>query len=308
MRGYRRWGLIFLMAVLLPLKAQSPGEEPLWLVMERGRRAVRQGELGEALTIFRGALGRSRKMGRPLPEAELWMGYIFEEEGEWQLAEKQYLESLEHKDFLYNLEDVFTILHRLARIYENSSQYGSYEASLKKILELDRQDPGKIDPGVVAREEAMYRLFVREGMDKLFTLYREDEKKYQLAHQKLGVFSYRTGLYRESILYLLKALISPVTNLVDFQMKEDPGYEFTAMAALLPSALEEKALASYLRETRAAESLYYLGAALYAHGEALRAQEVWRLLLFFPTTELFRERARRQLLSPFVEPLLLPQE
>ena len=230
--------------------------------------------------------------------------------GNGQLAEEQYVKALNQKEFLYVPEDAFTILHRLARIYENSSRYGFYEASLRQILGLNRHEPGqgKVDPGVVAREEAMHRLFIRGGLDKLFSLYREDDRRYQMAYQKLGVFNYRTGLYQESIRYLIQALMTPVTNLVNFQRERDHKYSYTTMEALLGPTLENQDLESYLGETRVAESLYYLGAALYAYGEILRAEEVWRLVLLFPETEPLRGRARRQLANPFVEPLLLPQE
>lgn len=305
--------LVFLMVLfssLFPLGSRSFGEDPLWLMLEKGRKAVREGELGEALTIFHSALGRAEEEGQLLPEADLWLGYIFEQEGEWRLAEEQYRKVLDQKGFLYIPEEAFTVLYRLAGIYENSSRYGSYEATLKEILALNRNEPGQqgIDPRVVAREEAMYRLFLRDGMDKLFTLYRDDNRKYQMAYQKLGVFSYRTGLYRESVRYLIQALITPVTNLVEQRRREEYKYQFTSMSTLLPPVLDDPDLAAYLRETSAAESLYYLGAALYAYGEIARSQEVWRLLILFPETEPYRRRALRQLTAPFVEPLLLPQD
>ena len=309
----RRFGIAFFLVflVILPsLSSQVYQDEPDWLLLERERMAVSAGELGTALTLIRTVQGRADDEGRAHPEADLWIGYIFEQEGEWALAEEQYRRVLENRDALYVAEDAFTVLYRLAGIYEKSSRYGSYEGVLKQILTLDRAVPGsnQLDPRVVERQEAVYRLFLRDGMNKLFILYREDRRKYQMAYTKLGVFTYRTGLYRESIQNLLQALMTPVTNLVEQVRLKDFSYQFAEMEELIPRALESPEFSSYLQETFVPEILYYLGASLFAYGEIGRADEVWRLLLLFPDHEPYRARAVRQLSSPFVEPLLVPQE
>lgn len=302
--------LVLLTFLVAPLFSQIYQDEPDWLLLERGRMAVRAGELGTALTYFRTVQGRADDEGRAHPEADLWIGYIFEQEGEWSLAEEQYRRVLENREALYVPEDAYTVLYRLAGIYERSSRYGSYEGVLKQILTLDRTVPGsnQLDPRVVERQEAIYRLFLRDGLNKLFILYREDRRKYQMAYTKLGVFTYRTGLYRESIQNLLQALMTPVTNLVEQIRLKDFSYQFAEMEELIPRALENPVFSAYLQEAFVPEILYYLGASLFAYGEIGRADEVWRLLLLFPDQEPFRARAVRQLSSPFVEPLLVPQE
>ncbi len=302
--------LLLLFILAAGASAQVYQDEPDWLLLERGRMAVREGELGTALTFFRTVQGRADDQNRPHPEADLWIGYIFEQEGEWALAEEQYKRVLENRDFLYVPEDAFIVLYRLAGIYEKSSRYGSYEGVLKQILTLDRTVPGSqsLDPRVVERQEAVYRLFLRDGLNKLFILYREDRRKYQMAYTKLGVFSYRTGLYREAISHLLQALMTPVTNLVEQIRLKDFSYQFAEMEELIPRALEDPLFAEYIQETFVPEILYYLGASLYAYGEIGRADQVWRLLLLFPDQEPYRARAVRQLSSPFVEPLLVPHE
>lgn len=298
--------LILLTSLIFSISAQAA--DPIWLLLERGRQAVRSGELGEAFTIFRQIQAQGVEDGILYPEADLWLGYIFEQEGEWGLAEAQYQKVVDNRSSLYIKDDVFTVLYRLANIYETSSRYGQYESTLKDILDLGKPpEDVAIDPFEVAKDEAMYRVFIRDGFDKLFLLYREDERKYQLANQKLGVFSYKTGLYRESVHYLIQALTTPITNMINKLRANDYSFEFSGTEDLFTMAIEDKDLSDYMNETHVAESLYYLGASLFAYGELARSEEIWNLLLIFPRQYTYRQRAIRQLSSPFIEPLLLPQ-
>jgi len=298
--------LAFLLPVSLP-GLQAGEEAPLWLKLEEARNALRDRELGTALQIYREILGDAEENGKTVPEAEMGLGYIFEQEGELELARVQYQRALDHADGLYVPEDRFTILYRLAGIYSRSLQYGRYEQTLRTILALGSGTSGGPDSQALAYQEAMYTVLLRNGPDKLFTLYRKDERNIQRAYGELGLYCYRTGLYREAVRNLIPSLVTPLTNAVSYRRDRDFEYEYTRLDRFIGESFGDPFLANYLAETDFLKNLYYLGASLYASGYQTLAREIWTALLAGPAADPWRDRAVRQLNEPFVEPLLTPQ-
>ena len=91
--------------------AQEEGvyELPAWLVLEYGKKAFQERELGIALRYAREAL--EKKAGF-YPEAEILIGDVFAAEGNLQLAVSQYTKALEDSRQLYILQEKYHILYR----------------------------------------------------------------------------------------------------------------------------------------------------------------------------------------------------
>lgn len=288
------------------LLGQGIESEPAWLTIERGRKAIREGDIDVALSIFRSELGRGVAEDTPKPEAEFWIGYIFELEGELELAERQYLRALERKNHLYSPEDAYTILYRLAFLYEMMYKYGSYEATLTQVLDMSLEEQsGEISSD---RGELMYSLLEREGLNRVLLLYRSGAEIGQVAFRRLGKFYYQTGRYRESIVVLLDSLVISVSTLIEHIREHNREYEFISLETLLFEIEGSKLFSSYLSESGFSENLYYLAASLFAQGEVRRSREVWSILLYLPEGNFFREKAVQQLAEPYIEPLLFPQD
>ena len=279
----------------------SPSDEPAWLLMERGEEAFNRGELGDALRIFRSVLARNEIA----PEPHYWIGRVFEEEGELELAEKEYQRALDYKRQLYLLEDELIIRERLARLYKIRGEYGAFEKALLAIIALDEEFDS---PAGVAQQSAMIRLVSNQGLAKVVELYRIDASESYLAHAELGLFYYRTGRYRDSVLHLLYAGLTLLSRTIEYQRQEDPFYEYESLAGLLERALSDRENGAYLTQNRAGALFYYLGAALYASGASGTWEEVLNLVRDTFDGSPWRSRAIAQLADPYIEPVITAEE
>ncbi len=285
--------------------ADADTDIPRWLMLEKGKQAILDRELGDGLRIFRSILGDASTRGESVPEAEMWLGYIFEQEGEKELAVEQYNRALDNSDALYVKEDKFTILYRLANLYESTYQYGKYEQTLNRIINADSEDSGA-DATNLLIQEAMFNVLLRDGVDKLFILYRKDERKLQPAFSRLGLYHYKTALFREAVRNLISTLITPVTNTVEYMRLQDFEYEYTNLSDFILDSRDEPYISDYLNEVMFIKNLYYLAASMHGLGRTEQAKYIWRAIVRNAPDSGWRDRSNSQLTEPFIEPLLTP--
>ncbi len=283
-------------ALIELLEKSYQSDEPTWLLMERGKQAFEIGEFGLASRIFREVITRENNY----PDAEIWLGYIFEQEGEYGLAEKQYLAALDRKSSLYIPDDEFTILYKLSDIYKKTNQYGKYESTLLEILNNDQSEAGNIEI-----QYAVLDVLKDKGIDKMFELYRFENDKYNRARTGIGIFYYQTGRYTEAQLNLLIPVISLAAAGFDFIYNKTAIYEYTDFESHISEMLRYPELADFLQKNDFFSSLYYLAASLYAGGNKNDAEKIWRIVSKFDAEgSTWKIRASRQLRSPFIEPII----
>ena len=92
---------------------------PPWLILEYGRKAFGEMELGVAFRYAREAI---EKQGMFYPEAEILIGDVFRAEGNTDLARRQYEKALENARQLYVLNEKYKILYKLADIHAGRNQ------------------------------------------------------------------------------------------------------------------------------------------------------------------------------------------
>jgi len=268
---------------------------PAWLLIEQGKEAYEMRDFGRAFRLFREALDRRQ----PLPEAHMWLAVLYEEEGEYELAERHYLEALSDERELYILEDAQLIRYRLSSIYEISRQYGKYESMLREITDSDELTIEKI-----ALRNAMIRNLKESGIDKVVELYRLDIPMYRKAYADLGIFYYRTGRYGESVENLTLAVLDTFSSCIEDFIDHDPSFEFEGVFPFLQLCMEDARTAGFLERSDFFEYIYYLGCALYADGELLHAREIWELVTSYAPDGQWSRRASEQLRHPYIEPII----
>lgn len=275
--------------------------EPSWLLLEKGKILFEEREFGEALRIFRQVLDRDKIN----PEPHYWIGRIFEEEGELDLAEQQYRLALDYRRELYVLAEEYTIRERLARLYKIRGDYALFEEALLEIINLDEEFNSPVG---IARQTAISRLITDQGLDKVVELYRIDNSPSFIAHAELGLFYYRTGRYRDAFLHLLYGGLTVITRTIEYQRIEEPFYEFQGVTGLLQIAREDEENREYLSETHLDALLYYLGASLYAAGEPQAAEDIFQLVRTAFADTPWSNRALAQLADPYIEPVITAEE
>ncbi|WP_319561185.1 tetratricopeptide repeat protein [Marispirochaeta sp.] len=294
---------VFLVFCLLLLSSFSWAQEdqPDWLILESGKIAFERGEYGEAMRIFRSVL----EQDRVYPEAHYWIGRIFEEEGEYSLAEAQYKRALDFRRQLYVMGYEISIRERLARLYKERGNYAEFERALTGILDMDDAYSGR---ETEAMKAAMVRVLTDQGLEKVVELYRLDRAEYFLAHAELGLFYYRTGRYMDAVRHLLSGGLTVISRTIQHMEVSRPFLEYTNLTDLFRNAMTGEESAVYLEQSRIDALLYYLGAALYASGEPGSFRQVMELVRdAFPGSD-WRSRAIAQLADPSIEPVITSRE
>ena len=298
----RKGILLLIICVTFPAAiAWTQEKQPDWLVLETGRIAFEKGEFGQAMRIFRSVLEQDRVS----PEAHYWIGRIFEEEGEYSLAEEQYRRALEFRRQLYVMEYEIRIRERLARLYKEKGNYAQFEKALTDILAMDDDYTSR---EAEAMRAAMIRVLTDQGLEKVVELYRLNKPEHFLANAELGLFYYRTGRYMDAVRHLLSGGLTVISRTILHMEVRRPFLEYTGITDFFRNAMAEEESAEYLEESRIDALLYYLGASLYAAGELGSFRQVMELVRdAFPGSP-WRSRAIAQLADPSIEPVITSRE
>ncbi|MBN2050923.1 MAG: hypothetical protein JW760_10795 [Spirochaetales bacterium] len=290
--------LILFLLVTQGLQSQTidaPEDMPTWILLEKGKEYYEKKDFGSSLRMYRAVLERKEY----IPEAFMGIASIYEEEGEYDLAEKNYLQALAEEKNLYIPEDSFLLRYRLAAIYEQTKQYGKYEDLLHRIIASDELTLEKI-----ALRNAMVRNLKESGIDKLVELYRLEIPQYRSAYAALGQFYYRTGRYEESIEHFTLALLHSLSTCINGIAQKEPLYTVSTVEELLLRCKREERILGYLERINFFRDLYYAAGSLYAVGEYESADELWLLIQRHSSERSLVLKAAEQLRSPFIEPIV----
>jgi hypothetical protein len=310
----RRCAALLLFAALANLSfaqsaqnaAPSAPSEDAWILYERARALQEDRdnpEPGQALYLYRQAI----EQAGIFPEAELAIGEIFLGEGALALADEQFKRALEYSHAFQIEEYRYLVLYRLADLYERQGRYADMEKQLAAIV-VDQPEYG--GPPARTLTDVILQTYLRQGPDQVFILYRMEGSTFATAaHAKLGWLKYRTGLFTPaSITHSLFALDIVVSEAVRELRRVRPGFAYEALGGFVAAAMAEPSVQSYLMEVSFSELLYYLGTATYAAGREPRARQVWTALAALPAEVAgpYRDLARKQLQSPWVDPYINP--
>jgi tetratricopeptide (TPR) repeat protein len=287
-----------LLLAMISVSAPAQDKKPYWLLFEEGQALASRHEYGEALTKFKEAIAA---IGA-LPEAEMAIGDVYMIEGEMALAIGQYQKAYNLRNVLTIPDTKYDILYRLADAYQEEQQYNLMETSLLAISADDRSfNPPK---GSRLKEQVLAN-FYKSNLDSVLKLYRFDTDFAQGAHSRLGWFYYKTGRFDPSIEHLLYAVILVAGDAIQTSAEKDPQYQFTSLPDLLATAAGASDLTQFFTGSTIFADLYYLAGSLFQSGKPGHAMSLWRALSSSSLAGKYRDLARRQIKSPWMEPYLL---
>jgi tetratricopeptide (TPR) repeat protein len=204
------------------------------------------------------------------PEAEFWIGKVYLAEGEYRLAELQFLRAYGMAESLEVGDDRFEMLEALAGIYKARGDLKDYEKSLLAVAEASDLFASKDE----FYRNAMERTLARQGIDKFMSMYRVDPGFAERAYSALGKLYLEAGRPL-AVLYLAAAVNSTLTKAIAAIKADSPMYSFTGVADLASRILADKALARYAAGAGLWDDMNGLGEALSATGYRESAREIW---------------------------------
>jgi len=193
-------------------------ELPPWLLLEKGKSFFRSKDFSTALNYFL----YTQQEAAVFPEVEYWIGRIYEEEGEFLLAEEQYQKALQQKKYLYITDDEYEISYRLSRIYLNRQRWDDYETILLSIVNADLET----DLSQIRQEHQYMTVLKEQGLDELFYLYRKDFRFSIRAFRELGIYYYKNSNYRSASIDLLYAVMGQVSASIQGILEVDPEFQY----------------------------------------------------------------------------------
>jgi tetratricopeptide (TPR) repeat protein len=286
---------ILALAFVLPLFADSSNK--FWLLYEQGNTAAGQREFGKAMQLYKDAV----QGAGIFPEAEAAIGDVYLEEGEADLAQRQYQKAYDERNAFYIPEMQYAILYKLANLFEMRQFYKQMEDSLSQIVADDKKFQ---DTSTQHLRTQVEKNFLEKGLDRVLVLYTFEDTFAAPAHSKLGWFYYRTGRFSPAVSNLLYSVIYRVSQVREVLKERDVEYEFSNVADLLSTIEGSSELRSYAQSTGLYKDIYYLAGSMFANGYPRHARDLWTLLKAAPSAGQYNSLAVRQLKKPFVEPLL----
>lgn len=323
-------GLLIAIAASSPLLAQSNGSgaagkddggtlsaeeiaalsrsldgEGTWILLERGRIALEEGEPGAALAAFLEAKEAAAR--EVYPEADLALGDFWKAEGDLAQAERAYrraLGDLRIAEYLSGYREYdygmlrFVLLGRLAELFRLRENYGGMEEQYRAVVEADKDfSSGTMADRIVAN-------FQESGLNKVLTLYRLSSGFAVQAYAELGWLYYRNGNHEKAIRYSVFAVTNMLSTVIRELRRTDPQYAFVSVEGTLRDSYRRNATRAYLEEVQVWKALYYLAAQSHAANQPTRAREIWGILQRSRDAGMYQDLASRQLARPWVEPPL----
>lgn len=265
------------------------GEIPLWLHMDDGKNSIENKDYGNAVKIFREIL----KKNPYDPEVRKWLGYIYNQEGEYDLAIKEYERALEYKKNMIIPEDEFSILYSLAELYKTTHDKSEYIFVLNQII-----DSVKSEKLPLSTVSVMVSVLVKSGIDKFFELYRPTAKITVKAHYLLGIYYFKEKKYTESLYHLIFAIGEPVQEVIKEIILTDPDYKYvlnkdkSPIDDLLQRVSKIKKLNGYFKNINFFNALFYTGKAVVYTGNKKSGMEIIKLVMSYSPELSLRNKAR----------------
>jgi len=312
------------LSLILIVPAFAFAENPPWILLEQGRAAFEERDLTAALDYLLKAV----EVQSDYPEAEYWLGRIYEAQGQLVAAEEQFRRAINLAIYLRVPEERIQYVYSLAQLLMNQGMERDAEALLFEIA----NEEGYSSPETIALEHRYMKLITEGSLDDLVYLYRDELHKSLAARSILGEMAWNEGRYRSSLLHSTRVILSLLSTASKRLREENPEWRFDinpiedpqhpdrdvrftgdvdGVAELIDIVYSEDVqLKDWMESAGFWPQLYLLSVSLYARGFSQKAASIWSLMTDFdpvigsysPKKEAGRwgRLATEQLAEPFI--------
>jgi tetratricopeptide (TPR) repeat protein len=311
----KNFSFILLFSVLsVSLFAQD--EKPIWLEYQNGIESFKNHLYGEAMAIFKRCALRNPRY----PEAEYWIGKIFEMEGELELAEAQYRKALQEnfRTALTIPDFEYTIRSSLAGVLKTQGRSDEYIAEIENILNSDSFYTGEYGQKNI---DSIAKLWRSKGINRVFELYRIQNRRFAVYYAEAGIYYYSRGEYEKAFRLLAVPVLSALSEMGEIQKKIHPDFIFTSqknfdkreypegleedlkefhlkdVSELISISISDAKIAEYLVNADFFKNFYYIGVLLAELGETQYAFESLMLCSRFNVAGLWQKMALKKMQS-----------
>jgi tetratricopeptide (TPR) repeat protein len=246
-------------------EVNSVDNEPEWLLYRKGINYYNSTNFSEAFKYFREA---SRT--RDFPEAEYYLGRIFENEGEFSLALKQYERAEEFSENLFVPSFTNEITLKKAAIYKKLKKYNLYQEMLEKLIKKLAEEKE-----ITRYMSLLPEKLLKSGLDELFYYYRINGDELIHPSGELGVYFYQLSQDNNAIRYLTPSVIIIMTKVSSVLKNYDPAYTYKNLTKFITDAENFSDTAAYISDSQFYKYFFHLSLSLHNTG---KTDETYRLL------------------------------
>ncbi|MFO7848568.1 MAG: hypothetical protein R6V67_01290 [Spirochaetia bacterium] len=294
---------LFIFTAEVTTKGQENESLPTWMVMLEGKEEFEKGNYGTALSLFREIVDKDSTNA----DAHLWIGYVFEAEGEYDLAKRKYEQSLEHEKMFAPYEGRIAARYALARIADKTGDTRLYKETLSEIIEEGRSDDLS-DAGI----EAMIEQLIKRGPDKLLELYRVRERKVRRAYSLIAEQALIEENYERALEKFTVSFAIAMTRAIEALQSRDSDYTFieeelpssgrdfftSNTRSFLKEVKNNEKISEYFQSIEFYRELFFLAASLYGEGYSDQAEELWLIIAEHRESGEWSSLAREQAANP----------
>lgn len=268
---------------------------PAWILLEQGKTFYEMRDLTAALNTLLDAVEGNNEY----PEAEYWLGRVYEAQGQAVLAEEQYRRAIELALYLRVPEEKIEYRYSLASLL--MAQGSSREVEAEAILHALADEEGASRPETIAKDHQYLGIVTTSGFDELLFLYRDELTWSLKARRMLGEKAWIDGRFRTSLLESTRVVLSLISTAAEGYREFEPAWRFDideiadseqpdrdvrysgvtdGTAALLDLiAAEMPEMEDWLQEEGFWSQLYLMASSLFAEGYEDAAVSVWLILV-----------------------------
>ena len=297
--------ILLVIVSVLPVYSLD-ADEPEWILYRKGINFYNKRDFSEAFKYFREAAVK-----RDFPEAEYYIGRIFENEGEFPLALKQYERAESYSSSLFTPSFNKTIIIQKAELYRKMGRHNEYQDEIKSLIK-NTADEKKITPYLRVLPEKL----LKNGLDELMFYYRLDGDEIIYPAGELGIYYFSLSQDNNAVSYLTPAVAASMSKAFIILREYDPQYTYTELEKFITDAEKNRNTGKYLENVHFYKYLFYLSLTLHNKGEEAEAYRILKIISNSRFSGKYRDIAGRIISrnkSPFYiekvkESLLLPVE
>lgn len=300
--------------------------EPAWVLLEKGKAAYEKRDLTESLDYLLEAV----ELEIEYPEAEFWLGRVYEAQGQPVLAEEQYRRAINLSLYLRVPEENILYRYALAELLMARGPQRALEA--QALLHGIADEEGASDPSSVSLDHQYMKLITEDGLDELVFLYRDELTSSLKARRILGEIAWNEGRYRSSLLHSTRVILSMLTTAANRYISDWPDWRFDidlledvenpdrdirypgmtdGTADLIDLVYQnEEILVEWMENEGFWPQMYLVSVSLFANGFSDTAETIWELMVITepvsgistprPEAGIWSRLALMQLEEPFI--------
>jgi tetratricopeptide (TPR) repeat protein len=291
--------IFFSLLLFLTTTALFSQETPSWIMLEKGKSAFEQGELGLAHHYFQQTLQR----GDLEADGYTWLGKVYDAEGEFKLAEEAYRNAIKNERTFYVWEDRFTPRTLLAAVLEKMGEREEAIEVYHELIEMSsRDDPASLPSSFLLQNFLQKRAGTLGYIDKFLELYRPKGAETISSHGALARLYRETGDLEAGKEHYLMAIMIPLSLTIDIIRSREPGYIFISdqqehenTFLLIRKGEADEQIASFFQRADLYENMYNFAHLLSNTGYKEAAEELLLMVSSLNGGGIWQRRASQAL-------------